>query len=290
MHNIFEKLTADTPLIRLPCDTATLLAKAEWYNPAGSVKDRVALAMLQDAQLRGLLKPGGTVIEATSGNTGIALAALSAQLGCRCIIVMPENMSRERILRMRAYGARVELSPAADGMSGAVRLAKELADTIPGSFWTDQFSNEANPAAHFTSTGPEIWQQTAGHVDIFVAGVGTGGTITGVGRYLKQHNPSIRVIAVEPADEQRIPGIGPGFMPAILDQQVIDESIRVTTSEAVTAARQLAAGCGLLVGISAGAAVHAAHILAKRQENLGKNIVTVLPDSGERYLSTGVFG
>lgn len=286
---LLDVLAGSTPLVPLPCPTATILAKLEWYNPAGSVKDRVALTMIRDAKARGLLKPGGTVIEATSGNTGIALAAVCAACGYRCIIVMPENMSRERQFLMKAYGAKVVLSSIEDGMSGAVELAQKLAREIPGSFYADQFRNPANPGIHYAVTGPEIWKQTGEKVDVFVAGVGTGGTVSGVGRYLKQQNEKIRIIAVEPAAGQLIPGIGAGFIPPILDQSVINEWITVTQHQAMAAARDLARNHGLLAGISSGAALHAAHILAKRPENQGKTIVALLPDSGERYLSTGVW-
>lgn len=296
-----SQLIGHTPLLALSglCREATLFAKLEFYNPAGSAKDRVAKAMLDDAESRGLIKPGSILIEPTSGNTGIGLCAVSAARGYRCIIVMPENMSRERQQLMRAYGAEVVLSPAGEGMTGAIALAKELTKQYPGSFIPGQFENPANPAAHEATTGPEIWEDTQGAVDIFVAGAGTGGTVTGVGRFLKEKNPNVRIVVVEPAGspvlsggnagKHGIPGIGAGFVPSILDTGVIDEVIPVTDEEAITAARTLARTEGILAGISSGAALHAALTLARRPENAGKKIVVLLPDSGERYLSSGLY-
>ena len=300
-YTSLSQLIGHTPLLALPglCKEATLLAKLEFYNPAGSAKDRVAKAMLDDAENRGLIKPGSTIIEPTSGNTGIGLCAVAAARGYRCIIVMPENMSRERQQLMRAYGAEVVLSPAGEGMSGAIALAKALIKQHPGSFLPGQFDNPANPAAHETSTGPEIWEDTQGAVDIFVAGAGTGGTITGVGRFLKKKDPNIRIVAVEPASsavlsgekagKHGIPGIGAGFIPGILDQSILDEVIPVTDEDAIATARILARTEGILAGISSGAALHAALTLARRPENAGKTIVALLPDSGERYLSGGLY-
>lgn len=278
----------NTPLLPLPCPHAQLLIKVEGRNPVGSVKDRAALAMLQAARQQGLLPPNGTVIEATSGNTGIALAALSAAWGYRCSIVMPEHMSRERIRLMEAYGAEVILSPAAEGMAGSVAIANRLASNRPGSFYVNQFNNPANPLAHYRTTGPEIWHQAHGNVDIFVAGVGTGGTVTGAGRYLKEQNPSIRIVAVKPASGG-IPGIGAGFTPQILDPAVIDAWFPVTADQAAERARDLARNQGILAGLSSGAALHAAECLATLPENRGKTVVALLPDAGERYLSTGVY-
>ena len=275
------------------------MVKLESFNPAGSAKDRVALQMLNDAEQRGLLAPGSTIIEPTSGNTGIALCALAAARGYRCIIVMPGSMSRERQSLMRAYGAEVVLSPAEEGMAGAIALAEQLVQAHPGSFMPCQFDNPANPAAHMATTGPEIWEDTRGAVDLFVAGAGTGGTITGVGRFLKEKNPHVRIVAVEPAGspvlsggnagKHGIQGIGAGFIPSILDTGVIDEVIPVTDEDAIASARLLARKEGILAGISSGAALFAALTLARRPENAGKNIVALLPDSGERYLSGGLY-
>ena len=308
MGNIYsdlQQLVGKTPLLHLQQTEkdyglcARLLAKLEFFNPGGSVKDRVALAMIQDARQRGLLVPGGTIIEPTSGNTGIGLAMIAASQGYKAIIVMPDSMSKERQLLMRAYGAQVVLTEGKLGMTGAIEKVKELAREIPGSFIPDQFCNPACPQAHFATTGPEIWQDTDGSVDIFVAGVGTGGTITGVGAYLKSQNPKVQVVAVEPAGSpllsggksgpHGIQGIGANFIPEILDRNVLDMVIPVTEEDAFAAARQLGRNEGLLVGISSGAALHAAIALAKRPENAGKTIVTLLPDTGDRYLSTGLF-
>ena len=287
-------------IMRTDALSARLLAKLEGWNPAGSVKDRVALAILAEAQAEGQLLPGGTVIEATSGNTGIGLCAVAAAQGYRCVIVMPENMSRERQSLMRAYGARVVLTPAEQGMQGALTRARELALEHPGSFLPRQFENPANPVAHYTTTGPEIWADTAGKVDVFVAGVGTGGTVTGVGRYLKEQNPAVRVIAVEPAESpllsqgkagpHGIQGIGPNFVPPVLDRSVVDDVMTVTYEEAVAAARRMGAEEGVLVGISSGAALAVALRLAAMTENTGKTVVALLPDSGERYLSMDLYG
>ncbi len=294
-----DQLIGHTPLVEIAHTPARILAKLEGFNPGGSVKDRVALAMILDGEARGLLTPGSTIIEPTSGNTGIGLCAIAAQRGYRCCIVMPENMSRERQLLMKAYGAEVVLSPKEEGMSGAIALAKELAVKIENSFLPGQFDNPANPAAHEKTTGPEIWADTDGKVDIFVAGAGTGGTVTGVGRYLKAQNPAIQIVAVEPAGspvlsggqagKHGLQGIGAGFVPSILDMSVLDEVLTVTDSEACAAARRMGREQGLLVGISSGAALQGAALLAARPENQGKTIVALLPDSGERYLSTRLY-
>ena len=277
---------------------ARILAKLEYFNPAGSVKDRVGLAMIDDAEARGVLKPGATIIEPTSGNTGIGLALVAAARGYRCLIVMPDSMSMERRLLMSAYGAELVLTPGKEGMSGAIRKAQELAASIPGSFIPDQFNNPANAMAHYRTTGPEIWSDTDGAVDIFIAGVGTGGTITGTGRYLKEKK-DVRVIAVEPADSpllsggqagpHGLQGIGANFVPGVLDTSVYDEISCVTTGEAYEAARLLGRTEGVLVGISAGAALHTAIACAGHAENAGKTIVVLLPDTGDRYLSTPMF-
>lgn len=278
---------------------AKIFAKLEGMGPAGSAKDRVALSMIRAAEREGKLTAGSTIIEPTSGNTGIGLCAVAASRGYRAIIVMPDNMSVERIRLMRAYGAEVVLTPAALGMTGAIEKAKELAETIENSFIPDQFANPANPVAHFDSTGPEIWADTDGQVDVFVAGVGTGGTISGVGKYLKSEKPDVRVVAVEPAaspllsqghaGSHGLQGIGANFIPATLDQTVIDEIVTVKEDEAYAAGRLLARREGILAGISSGAALHAAIVLAKRKENEGKCIVVLLADTGERYLSTELF-
>ena len=305
IYTCAEELVGRTPLLELGRLArsqglkARVLAKLESFNPAGSVKDRAALAMVEDAQRRGLLAPGGTVIEPTSGNTGIGLAWVAAVRGYRAIIVMPDSMSVERRQLMAAYGAQVVLTPGALGMQGAVDRARELAASIPGSFVPDQFANPANPQAHFDTTGPELWEDTGGRLDAFVAGVGTGGTITGVGRYLKGRDPGVRVIAVEPADSpllsqgrtgpHGLQGIGPNFLPAALNTGVLDEVIPVTQEQACRAARLLRAREGLLAGISSGAALWAAMALARRPEYAGRTIAVLLPDSGERYLSTGLF-
>lgn len=277
----------------------TLLAKVELFNPAGSVKDRVALAMIEDAEKKGTLKPGATIIEPTSGNTGIGLASVAAAKGYRTILTLPETMSVERRTLLKAYGAELVLTEGAKGMKGAIAKAEELQKEIPGAVILGQFDNPANPAAHAVSTGPEIWEDTDGKVDIFVAGVGTGGTITGVGAYLKSRNPQIQVVAVEPADSpvlsggqpgpHKLQGIGAGFVPSILNTEVYDEVFTVTTEEAFEAGRQIARKEGILVGITSGAALHAAAEIAKRPENKGKTVVALLPDSGDRYLSTPMF-
>ena len=305
IYSSFEALIGNTPLIRLERLSrqaglhATLLIKLEGCNPGGSAKDRVALAMIRDAVDRGLLMPGGTVIEPTSGNTGIGLAAVAASQGYKAIIVMPDSMSIERRLLMEAYGAQVVLTPGAQGMTGAIEKAEALAKEIPGSFIPDQFNNAANAKAHFETTGPEIWQDTEGKVDLFVAGVGTGGTVTGVGKYLKSKNPAVRIVAVEPAASpllsqgkagpHGLQGIGANFVPGVLDRQVIDSIVAVTEEEAYAAGKLLARTEGFLVGISSGAALHAAMVLAAQPDNEGKTIVAFLPDSGERYLSTPMF-
>ena len=278
---------------------ARLLAKLEFCNPAGSVKDRVALSMIEDGEANGLLKEGSVIIEPTSGNTGIGLACVAAGRGYRTIIVMPDSMSKERQLLMAAYGAELVLTPGALGMRGAIEKAEELAKQIPNSFIPGQFDNPANPAAHMAATGPEIWQDTDGTVDIFVAGVGTGGTITGTGRYLKEKNSAIRVVAVEPAASallsggvagpHGLQGIGANFIPSILNRAIIDQVIPVTEQQAYEAGRILGKTEGILVGISSGAALHAAIEEAKRPENAGKTIVVLLPDTGDRYLSTAMF-
>ena len=301
-----EQLIGGTPLLEL-CNVekklglkAKLLAKLEYFNPAGSVKDRVGLAMIDDAEEKGILKPGATIIEPTSGNTGIGLALVAAARGYRAIIVMPDSMSMERRMLMGAYGAELVLTPGKEGMTAAIAKAEELAASIPGSFIPDQFNNPANAAAHYRTTGPEIWQDTDGHVDAFVAGVGTGGTITGTGRYLKEQNPALKVVAVEPADSpllsggkagpHGLQGIGANFVPGVLDTGVYDDIACVTTEQAYEAARMLGKTEGVLVGISAGAALHAAMEMAKREEYAGKTIVVLLPDTGDRYLSTPMFG
>ena len=308
MPNIFtsaDQLIGRTPLLRLANTEkqlglkARLLAKLECFNPGGSAKDRVAKAMLEDAREKGLLKPGAAIIEPTSGNTGIGLALMAAIWGCRAIIVMPDSMSRERQLLIKAYGAELVLTPGIEGMAGAIRKAEELAKTIPGALLAGQFVNPANPDAHYRTTGPEIWADTDGNVDIFVAGVGTGGTVTGTGRYLKECDPAIRVIAAEPADSpvlsggkpgsHGLQGMGAGFVPDVLDTAVFDEVVTVTTQQAYDAARRMGKLEGILVGISSGAALHAAIEAAKRPENEGKTVVTVLPDTGERYLSTELY-
>ena len=278
---------------------ARLLVKLEGTNPAGSAKDRVALAMIDDAERRGLLAPGSVIIEPTSGNTGIGLCSVAASRGYRCIIVMPDSMSLERQLLMKAYGAQLVLTPGAEGMAAAIAKAEALAAEIPGSFLAGQFVNPANPEAHYRTTGPEIWADTEGKVDLFVAGIGTGGTITGTGRYLKERNSAIRIVGVEPADSpvltqgrsgsHGLQGIGAGFVPEILDTALLDRVIPVTTEEAYAAGRRLGTEEGILAGISGGAALHAALLLAKEPENAGKTVVVLLPDSGERYLTTSMY-
>ncbi len=303
-HSITE-LIGKTPLLSLNNYgkqnklSANLLAKLESFNPAGSAKDRVALEMIEDAEKSGKLTKNSTMIEPTSGNTGIGLAAIASSRGYRLIIIMPDTMSKERQLLMKAYGAELILTDGKKGMSGAIEKAEELTKTIPDSFIVGQFNNPANPEAHRKTTGPEIWEDTEGKVDIFVAGVGTGGTITGVGEYLKMKNPDIKVIAVEPSDSpllsggkagsHPLQGIGANFIPEILNTDIYDEIIPVSGEEAYTAGRALAHTEGILVGISSGAALHAATLLASRPENQGKNIVVLLPDTGDRYLSTPMF-
>lgn len=305
LYTSAEQLIGATPLLelsRLEREEgleARILAKLEYFNPAGSAKDRVARAMIDDAEARGLLRPGSVIIEPTSGNTGIGLASVAAARGYRVVIVMPETMSVERRLLMKAYGAELVLTEGAGGMAGAIAKAEELAREIPGSFIPGQFTNPANPAAHRASTGPEIWEDTGGEVDIFVAGVGTGGTITGVGRYLKERDPAVRVVAVEPADSpvlgggragpHPLQGIGAGFVPEVLDTGVYDEVIPVSGEDAYAAGRQMGRTEGVLVGVSSGAALWAAMTLARRPENRGKTIVVLLPDAGDRYLSTPMF-
>ena len=300
-----DQLIGRTPLLELAHIEkeegleARILAKLEYLNPAGSVKDRVAKAMIDDAEEKGLLRPGSVIIEPTSGNTGIGLASVAATRGYRVIIVMPETMSIERRQLMGAYGAELVLTEGDKGMAGAIARAEELAREIPGSFLPGQFDNPANSAAHRSSTGPEIWEDTGGAVDIFVAGVGTGGTITGVGQYLKERNPAVRIAAVEPEGSpilsggrpgpHQLQGIGAGFLPKVLDTSIYDEIISVSDEDAFAAGRQMGRSEGILVGISSGAALWAAIQLARRAENQGKTIVTLLPDSGDRYLSTPLF-
>lgn len=278
---------------------ATILAKLEYLNPAGSVKDRIALAMIEDAEKKGILQPGATIIEPTSGNTGIGLAAVAASKGYKAILTLPDTMSVERRNLLKAYGAELVLTEGAKGMKGAIARAEELKAEIPGSVILGQFVNQANPAVHKATTGPEIWNQTEGKVDIFVAGVGTGGTITGVGEYLKEQNPNVKVVAVEPAGSpvlstgtpgaHKIQGIGAGFVPDVLNTKVYDEIITIENDDAFAEGRSFAVSEGILVGISSGAALKAAAILAARPENKGKTIVALLPDSGDRYLSTPLF-
>ncbi len=308
MANIYtsaDQLIGKTPLLELTQIekseglNAKILAKLEYFNPAGSVKDRIAKAMIDDAEAKGILKTGSTIIEPTSGNTGIGLASVAAARGYRIIIVMPETMSVERRQLMKAYGAELVLTEGAKGMKGAIAKAEELAKEIPGSFIPGQFVNPANPDIHEKTTGPEIWEDTDGKVDIFVAGVGTGGTITGTGRYLKKQNPNVKVVAVEPASSpvlskgvagsHKIQGIGAGFVPDVLDTKVYDEIIEVENDDAFAAGKLVGKKEGVLVGISSGAAIWAALELAKRPENAGKTIVALLPDTGDRYLSTPLF-
>ena len=305
IYTSVQQLIGATPLLELSHIEkefhlkARVLAKLEGFNPAGSAKDRVALAMILDAEERGLLTPGGTVIEPTSGNTGIGLASVAAARGYRAIIVMPDSMSLERQLLMGAFGAELVLTPGTLGMSGAIAKAEQLRNQIPGSFIPDQFNNPANAKAHFDTTGPEIWTDTDGNVDIFVAGVGTGGTVTGVGEYLKQRHPAVHIVAVEPADSpllsggkagpHGLQGIGANFIPGVLNQKIYDRIIPVTTEDAYAAGRMMGRREGILVGISSGAALHAALQLSKLEENAGKTIVVLLPDTGDRYLSTDMF-
>ena len=308
MSNIYtsaDQLIGKTPLLELTHIEkahdlkAKIVAKLEYFNPAGSVKDRIAKAMIDDAEARGVLKPGSVIIEPTSGNTGIGLASVAAARGYRIIIVMPETMSVERRQLMKAYGAELVLTEGAKGMKGAIAKADELAKEIPGSFVAGQFVNPANPKAHFETTGPEIWADTDGKVDFFVAGVGTGGTITGTGKFLKEKNPNVKVVAVEPktsavlstgvAGAHKIQGIGAGFVPDVLDTKVYDEIIAVDNDDAFAVGKEVGQREGVLVGISSGAALWAAIELAKRPENAGKTIVVLLPDTGDRYLSTPLF-
>ena len=308
MTKIAKKLTeliGNTPLLELNKFSSLkgleqpIIAKIESFNPGGSVKDRVALAMIEDAEDKGLLKPGATIIEPTSGNTGVGLALVAAVKGYKLILTMPETMSIERRNLVKAYGATVKLTSGKEGMKGAIKAAEELRDSIPGSIILQQFENQANPQKHYATTGKEIWRDTEGAVDIFVAGVGTGGTISGVGKYLKEQNPNVKVVAVEPTTSpvlsggqggpHKIQGIGAGFIPSTYNSKYVDEIFQVDNDEAILTGRQLAQSEGLLVGISSGAAVFAASELAKRPENKGKRIVTLLPDTGERYLSTVLY-
>ena len=300
IHHDLTTIIGHTPLLQLDTGTgARVLAKLECMNPAGSVKDRAALFMLQDAKERGLIHKDSVIIEPTSGNTGIGLCAIAAAWGLKCIIVMPDTMSVERQLMMKAYGAQVVLSPGAKGMAGAIALAQQLAQDTPNSFIPDQFCNPANASAHEATTGPEIWQDTDGQIDIFLAGVGTGGTVTGVGRYLKTKSPAIRILGVEPerspvlsggaAGSHGIQGIGAGFVPQVLDSSILDGVITVRDEDAFSAAKEFAYQYGILVGISSGAALHAALETAKKPENNGKTLVVLLPDSGSRYLPSGLF-
>lgn len=300
------ELIGKTPLLEVGryakaegAESAVILAKLEYLNPAGSVKDRVALAMVEDAEKKGILKEGSTIIEPTSGNTGIGLASVAAARGYRAILTLPDTMSVERRNLLRAYGAELVLTEGAKGMKGAIAKAEEMQNSIPGAVILGQFDNPANPAVHEAQTGPEIWEDTDGKVDIFVAGVGTGGTITGVGAYLKAKNPQIKVVAVEPEDSavlsgsrpgpHKIQGIGAGFVPSVLNTGIYDEIVKVKNEDAFAAGKKLAVTEGILVGISSGAALHAAKDLAKRPENAGRVIVALLPDSGDRYLSTPMF-
>ena len=299
------QLIGKTPLLELTNIAkndslkATVLVKLEGRNPAGSAKDRVALSMVLDAEEKGILKPGSVIIEPTSGNTGIGLCSVAAARGYKCIIVMPDSMSMERRLLMTAFGGELVLTPGAGGMSAAIAKAEELAKEIPGSWIAGQFVNPANPKAHYLTTGPEIWEDTDGHVDIFVAGIGTGGTITGTGKYLKEKNPNVKIVGVEPADSplitkgkagpHGIQGIGANFIPEILDTGILDEVVTVTTEAAYAAGRRMGTEEGVLAGISAGAALHVALELAKQEENAGKTIVALLPDSGDRYLTTPMY-
>ena len=305
IYTAADQLIGHTPLLELTHIEkeqqlpAHIIAKLEYFNPAGSVKDRIAKKMIDDAEEKGLLKEGSVIIEPTSGNTGIGLAAVAAAKGYRIIIVMPETMSVERRQLMKAYGAELVLTPGAQGMKGAIAKAEELAKEIPGSFIPSQFTNPSNPKAHFTTTGPEIWEDTDGNVDYFVAGVGTGGTVTGVGQFLKSKNPNVKVVAVEPASSpvlsqghggpHKIQGIGAGFVPAVLDTSVYDEIIPIENEAAFATGKEVGRTEGILVGISSGAALNAAIQVAQRQENAGKTIVVLLPDTGDRYLSSPMF-
>ncbi len=305
IYTSVAQLIGRTPLLELTNIAkndglkARVLAKLEGCNPAGSAKDRVALSMILDAEEKGILKPGSVIIEPTSGNTGIGLCSVAAARGYKCIIVMPDSMSMERRLLMTAFGGELVLTPGAEGMTAAIAKAEELAREIPGSWIAGQFVNPANPKAHYLTTGPEIWEDTDGNVDIFVAGIGTGGTITGTGRYLKEKNPNVKIVGVEPADSplltkgvagpHGLQGIGANFVPEILDTRLLDEVVTVTTEEAYSAGRRLGTEEGVLAGISAGAALHAALALAAKEEYAGKTIVALLPDSGERYLTTAMY-
>lgn len=309
MSKIYKSITelvGNTPLVELTNFEkknnlkATILAKLEYFNPAGSVKDRIALAMIEDAEKKGLLKEGSVIIEPTSGNTGIGLAAAATARGYRAILTMPETMSVERRNLLKAYGAEIVLTEGSKGMKGAIEKAEELAKETPGAFIPGQFENPANPAAHKATTGPEIWNDTDGKVDIFVAGVGTGGTLSGVGQYLKSQNPNVKVVAMEPAGspvlsqgkpgKHGIQGIGAGFVPKTLDRNIYDEILTVKDEDAFRLGREIARTEGILVGISSGAALYAAYALAQRPENEGKTIVVLFPDTGDRYLSTQLFG
>lgn len=308
MAKIAKQLTeliGHTPLLELTKYSASkglkkpIIAKVEFFNPGGSVKDRIALSMIEDAEQKGILQPGATIIEPTSGNTGVGLALVSAVKGYKLILTMPETMSIERRNLVKAYGAEVRLTSGKDGMAGAIKAAEQLRDSIPGSVILQQFENPANPARHYATTGPEIWQDTEGKIDIFVAGVGTGGTISGIAKYLKGQNPNIKVVAVEPLSSpvlnggqsgpHKIQGIGAGFIPKTYDASLVDEVLDIDNDDAIRAGRELAQQDGVLVGISSGAAAYAATLLAQRPENAGKTIVTLLPDTGERYLSTVLY-
>lgn len=303
--NRLTELVGNTPLLRMDKWSAakgtanTIIAKVEYFNPGGSAKDRIALAMVEDAEKKGLLKPGGTIIEPTSGNTGVGLALVAAVKGYKLILTMPETMSIERRNLVKAYGAEVRLTSGSEGMTGAIKAAEALRDSIDGAVILQQFENTANPEVHYRTTGPEIWRDTDGKIDIFVAGVGTGGTISGVGKYLKEQNPDIKVVAVEPAGSpvlnggksgpHKLQGIGAGFTPLIYNKEVVDEVLDIADDDAIRTSRELAAAEGLLVGISSGAAAYGAMLMAQRKENEGKNIVVLLPDTGERYLSTVLY-
>lgn len=303
--NRLTELVGNTPLLRMDKWSAakgtanTIIAKVEYFNPGGSAKDRIALAMVEDAEKKGLLKPGGTIIEPTSGNTGVGLALVAAVKGYKLILTMPETMSIERRNLVKAYGSEVRLTSGSEGMTGAIKAAEALRDSIDGAVILQQFENTANPEVHYRTTGPEIWRDTDGKIDIFVAGVGTGGTISGVGKYLKEQNPNIKVVAVEPAGSpvlnggksgpHKLQGIGAGFTPLIYNKEVVDEVLDIADDDAIRTSRELAAAEGLLVGISSGAAAYGALLMAQRKENEGKNIVVLLPDTGERYLSTVLY-